>query len=180
MCNDTPFINLAGVGFEAGLVKNATRELKNVFGNIAYMIGGAQQSMQQKPFKCQVQIDDGDKEEIETKIITVANVAPPSSVFAQGFGKIIPDDGLLEVTISTSTDTMGEVDALASLWASSVVQAEVPSKNLIRIRAKTVTVDADPPQRLLLDGEVLEMNPVTFQVIPNGLSVVTPSPDVEK
>lgn len=177
MCNEIPFINLAGVGFEAGLVNNATRELKNAFGNLAYVLGGAQQSLQQKPFRCQLQIDDQEKQTIETKVITVANVAPPGSVFAQGFGKVIPDDGLFEVTIATASGAIEELDALASLWASSVVKSAVPSKHVIRVRAKTITVDCDPPQKILLDGEVLEFNPVTFQIIPGGLTVIAPSPD---
>jgi diacylglycerol kinase family enzyme len=28
-----------------------------------------------------------------------------------------------------------------------------------------------------LDGEVLQINPVTFRIVPNGLHVITPMPD---
>lgn len=179
-CNDTPFINLAGIGFEAGLVDNATRELKNMFGNYAYMIGGAQQALQRNAFKCSITIDDHKTQTIETDVITVANVAPNSSIFAQGFGEVIPDDGLFEVTIATGTNALESLEGLASLWISSVVKAPTISDKILRVRAKTITVDCEPseqPPKLLLDGEVLQMNPVTFQIIPNGIHVITPVPD---
>ena len=181
-CNDTPFINLAGVGFEAGLVDNATRELKNTFGNLAYVLGGAQQALQQKPFKCSIKIDNEETQTIETDVITVANVAPHSSVFAQGFGDVIPDDGLFEITISTGANALESLEGLASLWISSVVKAPSVSDKILRVRAKTLTVncDASPNQpKLLLDGEVLQINPVTFQIIPDGLHVIAPMPDDE-
>ncbi len=182
MCNDIPFINLAGVGFEAGLVDNATRELKNVFGNLAYTIGGVQQTLKQRsPFKCAITIDDHPTQTIETDVITVANVAPNSSIFAQGFGEVIPDDGLFEITISQGSNPLESLEGLASLWISSVVKAPSKSDKILRVRAKTLTVDCDPsnehPPKLLLDGEVLQVNPVTFRIVPNGLHVITPMPD---
>ena len=183
MCNDIPFINLAGVGFEAGLVDNATRELKNVFGNLAYAIGGVQQTLKQAAFKCTITIDDQPTQTIETNVITVANVAPNSSIFAQGFGEVIPDDGLFEITISQGSNPLESLEGLASLWISSVVKAPSKSDKILRVRAKSLTVDCDPsneqPPKLLLDGEVLQINPVTFQIVPNGLHVITPMPDDE-
>jgi len=180
MCNETPFINLAGVGFEAGLVDNATRELKNLFGNVAYMIGGAQQALRQNAFKCSITIDDHKTQTIETDVITVANVAPNSSIFAQGFGEVIPDDGLFEITIATGVNALESLEGLASLWISSVVKAPTMSDKILRVRAKTLTVDCEPseqPPKLLLDGEVLQINPVTFRIVPNGLHVITPVPE---
>lgn len=185
MCNDTPFVNLAGIGFEAGLVDNATRELKNTFGNIAYAIGGLEQALKQHaPFKCDVTIDGHPTKTIEANVITVANVAPNSSVFAQGFGEVIPDDGLFEVTIATGANALESLEGLASLWISSVVKAPSMSDKILRVRAKSLTVDCAPsenqePPKLLLDGEVLQINPVKFQIIPKGLHVVTPMPDDE-
>lgn len=117
MCNEVPFINLAGVGFEAGLVNNATRELKNKFGNIAYMIGGAQQALQQNPFKCSITIDDQPTQELETDCITVANVAPNSSIFAQGFGEVIPDDGMLVMCLCVNGC---DIDSLTRLLSFAI------------------------------------------------------------
>jgi diacylglycerol kinase (ATP) len=39
-CNNVPMILLAGLGFEAGMVTKASRELKNELGNLAYLLAG--------------------------------------------------------------------------------------------------------------------------------------------
>ncbi|MGB1622587.1 MAG: hypothetical protein ACPHAS_07980, partial [Synechococcus sp.] len=40
LCNGKPMILLAGLGFEAGMVDKANRELKNVLGPMAYIFSG--------------------------------------------------------------------------------------------------------------------------------------------
>ena len=93
VCNDRPMILLAGLGFEAGMVDKASRELKNILGPMAYIFSGARQLVDQQPFQATMQID-GNEYQLDTSAITVANAAPATSVMAQGFGEVIPDDGL--------------------------------------------------------------------------------------
>lgn len=174
MCNDIPMILLAGLGFEAGMVDRATREMKNVLGTLAYVLGGAQQLVAQENFSCNIDID-GKTSDLEVGAITVANVAPPTSVLAQGFGEVIPDDGLLDVTIATSKTFLAGLDALASLVASAVVKTPTESENLLCVRAKKVTVSCDPPQKLVIDGEMFDVDPLTFSVLPQALKVVAPA-----
>lgn len=82
-CNDTPMILLAGLGFEAGMVDKATRELKNRLGAFAYILAGVQQFTSQELFQATLEID-GQTSEFATSAITVANVAPPTSVLWGG------------------------------------------------------------------------------------------------
>ena len=93
-------ILLAGIGFEAGMVDKASRELKNILGPMAYIFSGARQFVDQLPFQATMQID-GEQVQIDASAITIANAAPATSVMAQGFGEVIPDDGLLEVIIAS-------------------------------------------------------------------------------
>ncbi|MGK7925196.1 MAG: YegS/Rv2252/BmrU family lipid kinase, partial [Spirulina sp.] len=172
-CNDTPTILLAGVGFEAGMVEKANRELKNQLGSLAYVLSGAQQLFTQEPFKAIVEMD-GETIEFQTGAVTVANAAPPTSVMAQGFGEVIPDDGLLEVTIVATPETGLQVNALASLFASALVKTPSKRKDLICLRTNRLKITTDPPQKLVVDGEILEANPVEFECIPNGLTIFTP------
>jgi len=176
MCNDVPMILLAGLGFEAGMVNNASRGLKNVLGCLAYVLGGAKQVIDQKPFKCRVDID-GTSQEIEATAITVANVAPPTSVLAQGFGEVIPTDGLLDVTIATSHTLIQGVSDLARLLTSAVVKEPTDSETLLCVRAKNIIVDCEPPQKVVIDGEMLNINPINFSIVPGGLKVIAPKED---
>ncbi len=174
-CNDVPMILLAGLGFEAGMVDRATRELKTMLGPLAYVLAGAQQLVAQQPFQARIEID-GAVTEVQAAAITVANVAPGTSVLAQGFGQVIPDDGLLEVTIASPATRLQGLNALASLLASAVVQSPTTHPDLLCLRARRITITTDPPQKLVIDGEILEADPVTFTCLPDALTVFAPLP----
>ncbi|MEB3264884.1 MAG: YegS/Rv2252/BmrU family lipid kinase [Synechococcus sp.] len=175
LCNDTPMVLLAGVGFEAGMVDRATRELKNRLGPLAYVLAGAQQLVNQQPFQAHLEID-GQAITLQASAITVANAAPGTSVLAQGFGRVIPDDGLLEVTIATSTDRLQGLQALASLVASAVVQTPAQHGDLLCLRARRITIATATPQKLVVDGEMLEGDRFCFECLPAGLRVFAPWP----
>jgi YegS/Rv2252/BmrU family lipid kinase len=172
-CNDTPMILLAGLGFEAGMVDRASRELKNRLGPLAYVLAGAQQLVSQQTFHARMEMD-GEILELEAAAITIANAAPATSVLAQGFGLVIPDDGLLEITIATSLSNMQGLHALASLMTSAVVGSATERDDLLCMRAKQITVSTDPPQKLVIDGEILEANPITFSCMPRALTLLAP------
>ena len=164
---------LAGVGFEAGMVNNASRELKNRLGNLAYVFSAAQQFFTQENFNATIELD-GKVLEFQTGAVTVANAAPPTSVSAQGFGEVIPDDGLLEVTIPVSSTILQEINTSATLLASALVKTQLEDENLVCLRTHHLKVTTDPPQPLVVDGEILEANPLEFTCIPKGLTVFSP------
>lgn len=172
-CNDIPMVLLAGVGFEAGMVNNASRELKNRIGTLAYVFSAAQQFFTQEDFNATVELD-GQVLDFKTGAVTIANAAPPTSVSAQGFGEVIPDDGLLEVTIPISNTLLQDFNTSATLLASALVKTQFEDKNLVCIRTQQIKVTTEPPQTLVVDGEVLEANPIEFTCIPKGLTVFSP------
>ena len=174
MCNDIPMILLAGLGFEAGMVDAASRELKNKIGTLAYILGGAQQMITQQPFMCDVVVDGKEYNRLNTTAITVANVAPATSVLAQGFGSVTPDDGLLDVTISTAVDALGGLEAMANLLSAAVIRAPTQTDTLLCVRAQKVSVKCETAQKVVIDGEMFEFDDITFSIVPNGLSVLAP------
>lgn len=174
-CNDTPLILLAGIGFEAGMVDRATRELKTMLGPLAYVLAGAQQLATQEPFQARLTID-GQVTELQSGAITVANVAPATSVLAQGFGQVIPDDGLLEITIASPANRLQGLNAFASLVASAAVRSPTNRPDLLCLRAHAITISTDPPQNLVIDGEILACNPITITCLSGALTVFTPLP----
>ena len=172
-CNDIPMILLAGVGFEAGMVDGASRELKNELGNLAYVLSGVRQLAAAAPFTAILEID-GEVSTVTTNAITVANVAPATSVLAQGLGAVIPDDGLLDVTISTSTTRLQGINALASLMAAAAWGNPTQRDDITCLRTSRIKVTTDPPQKLVIDGEILEANPMEFECLPQALTVFAP------
>ncbi|PSR16594.1 lipid kinase [filamentous cyanobacterium CCP3] len=172
-CNDIPMILLAGVGFEAGMVDGASRQLKNELGNLAYVLSGVRQLAAAAPFTATLEIE-GEVSTVTTNAITVANVAPPTSVLAQGLGEVIPDDGLLEVTISTSTTRLQGINALASLMAAAAWGNPTQRDDITCLRTNRLKITTDPPQKLVIDGEIVEANPVLFECLPQALTVFAP------
>jgi len=175
MVNDMPMILLAGIGFEAGMVENASREVKDVLGPLAYVLGGVKQFFTQEFFKCKFEIDGVKSEIDEVSAITVATAAPPTSMMAQGHGEVIPDDGLLDVTIgSGDTGFVSGLHAMADLAEAAFYHTPTDNEEILCLRAKNVKVSCDPPQKIVVDGELLEMEPINFQVLPGALKVLAP------
>ena len=172
-CNDIPMVLLAGVGFEAGMVSNANREFKDNFGALAYIFSAAQQFFTQEDFNAKIELDD-QVLELRTGAVTVANAAPPTSIMAQGFGEVIPNDGLLDVTIPVSNTLLEGINTSATLLRSALVKSQVENGNLVCLRTNRLKLTTDPPQTLVVDGEILEANPIEFICIPKGLTVFSP------
>jgi diacylglycerol kinase (ATP) len=173
-CNGLPMILLAGVGYEAETVDLASRELKNQWGAMAYLMAGWQTLGVQEPFDAEIEAE-GETYHVQASAITVANAAPPTSVLAQGAGQVIYDDGLLDITIATSETKMQAVTTMVKMLGSALVGADAQQQNVLHGRAKEITITTTPPQKVVVDGEVIGMTPIHLECIPNGLTVLAPS-----
>lgn len=173
-CNGLPMILLAGVGYEAEAVDLASRELKNQWGAMAYLMAGWQTLDTQQPFEAEIEAD-GETYHIQASAITVANAAPPTSVLAQGAGQVIYDDGLLDITIGTSETKMQAVTTMVKMLGSALVGADAQQQNVLHGRAKDIKITTTPPQKVVVDGEVIGTTPIYIECIPNGLSVLAPT-----
>lgn len=172
-CNGKPYILLAGIGFEAEMVDRANRELKNRLGVLAYLLAGVQQFQEQTAFKAVIDID-GELTEVQTGTITVANAAPATSVLAQGFGQVIVDDGLLDVTIATPKTRLQGLNTLTSLFASALVNTPTQREDIIRLRTERVRITTEPTQKVVIDGEIVTAEAVEFECLPKALTVLAP------
>ncbi|MCA1993728.1 MAG: methylglyoxal synthase [Coleofasciculus sp. S288] len=177
-CNEFPTILLVGIGFEAEMVERANREVKNRFGALAYIFAGIQQLNEQQLFTTQIEIE-GVINEFQAGAVTIANAAPPTSVLAQGIGQVIADDGLLDVTIATSSTRLQAVNAMLNLFGSALIKTEPNHPDIIHLRTKRLKVITDPPQKVVVDGEIIGTTPVEIECIPSGLTVFT-APRVEE
>jgi diacylglycerol kinase family enzyme len=78
-------------------------------------------------------------------------------------------DGLLDVIVVTRSDLPG----IVSLIANVVSGSETPNI-LQRWQVNEVTIVADPPQPVQVDGELLRKTPVTARVLPKAVRVIVP------
>ncbi|MGB3495131.1 MAG: methylglyoxal synthase [Elainellaceae cyanobacterium] len=178
-CNDRPMILLAGIGFEAELVERANRELKDQWGTLAYLMAGWQQLDEQEIFDVEAEIE-GQTHHLQAGAITIANAAPPTSVLAQGIGQVIFDDGLLDVTMVTADSKLQAIRSMIGAFGAALIKTPLEQPNLVHTRLKRIVVKTDPPQKLVVDGEVVGTTPVEVECIPKGLTVLVPKPQGNK
>ena len=58
--------------------------------------------------------------------------------------------------------------------ASSVIRGIGAEQTLLHWRAREVTVVADPPQHIQVDGEMIEPGPINASIDPGALKVIVP------
>jgi diacylglycerol kinase (ATP) len=173
-CNGLPMILLAGIGFEAETVERANREVKDRLGALAYIFAGVQQLNEQQMFTTQIEVE-GTVSEFQAAAITIANAAPPTSVLAQGFGQVIPDDGLLEVTIGAPITKLQAINTVIQLFGAALTKVAPNREDIVCLRAKRLKVTTEPEQKVVVDGEIIGTTPVEIECIPGGLTVFTPT-----
>lgn len=177
-CNDQPMILLAGIGLEANTIGETDRDSKQRFGFLAYLSTAVQQLQNLQPFEAT--LDFGDRQETfqEVLAITVANLAPSTSILAQGTGQVSAQDALLDVTILTRADegeVLGVLSASYELFQAALQANPAEHPQIQSWRTAQLTVTTPAPQGLLVDGELLEQTTTTrFQVLPRSLWVQLP------
>jgi YegS/Rv2252/BmrU family lipid kinase len=173
-CNDKPMVLLAGIGFEAETVELADREAKNRFGMLAYVFAGLQQLQNMKTFEVEIETEDK-VVKVSAAAVTVANAAPPTSILAQGSGGILVDDGLLDVTIVAPANKAGAVTAAYQLFQAASSGSATERNDIGYLRANRFKISANPPQKVVLDGEMIGTTPVDVVCIPQGLTIFVPA-----
>lgn len=172
-CNQLPLILLAGIGYEAETIEKADREAKNRWGSLAYIMAGWQQLDDQQLFEAEIEIE-GKIRTFQAGAITIANAAPPTSVLAQGIGEVVVNDGLLDITIATVDNKIQAVTTILSMLGATLIKTSAELDNIVHLRSHKVKISANPPQKVVLDGEIIGNTPLEIECIPQGLTVFAP------
>jgi YegS/Rv2252/BmrU family lipid kinase len=173
-CNGKPMVLLAGIGFEAETVERTDRKAKNRFGMLAYVLAGVQELSDFKSFETRIETEDK-VITFDAAAITIANAAPPTSVLAQGPAELVVDDGLLDVTIVAPANSIGAIAAAFNLLQSADSDATINRSDTGYLRARSIKVTTNPPQEVVLDGELIGYTPVEVECIPGGLTILVPT-----
>jgi YegS/Rv2252/BmrU family lipid kinase len=173
MCNGKPMVLLAGIGFEAEVVEKADRESKNRLGMMAYIVAGVQQLREFETFEVTIETDEK-VVTVTAAAVTIANAAPPTSILAQGPAGIIYDDGLLDLTVVAPQTRAGAVASAYHLLQTALRGDAAERDDIGYLRAQRIKVTTDPPQKVVLDGEVIGTMPIEVECVPGGLTILVP------
>ncbi|MEM8637621.1 MAG: hypothetical protein AAGG51_02205 [Cyanobacteria bacterium P01_G01_bin.54] len=77
-------------------------------------------------------------------------------------------------TIGTSKTRLEGMNALASLFAAAIVNSPSNREDVVCLRTPCLTLTTEPSQRLTIDGEMHQANPIVFECLPASLRVLVP------
>ncbi|MFT4037949.1 MAG: YegS/Rv2252/BmrU family lipid kinase [Thermomicrobiales bacterium] len=170
---DRCFVHMAGAGFDAEIFRGANPDLKRLLGWVAYLPAAAA-ALRLAPSDVTIQTDDA-VVQARSPLVLVANGASAVAPSFRLHPSIAVDDGWLDVLIFTAT-TPAQVAATIGHLGSMRLDR---SPHVVWQRARSVTISADPPLSVELDGDLHGSTPREFGILPRGLRVLIPAPTDE-
>jgi YegS/Rv2252/BmrU family lipid kinase len=164
----THFLLRVGLGFAARKVEIADRDLKDRYGIMAYSIGALKALTDTQPAHYRLTLDG---QQFETQGFTcLVDNAGNIGFAGLGLKSILVDDGLLDVIIVRDTRIRSWIALGAGLGG-----AQLNPEYILHWQAREITIDADPPQPVQLDGELAGETPVSIQVAPGIVRILAPA-----
>lgn len=173
VCNGLPMVLLAGIGFEAETVDLADRDAKNRLGMLAYVLAGLKQVGNLNQFEVEIELEDKIIA-VSAAAITIANAAPPTSILAQGSAGVVFDDGMLDLTIVAPATPLIAIATAFDLLSSTLRGTASQREDVGFLRSKQFKITTTPPQKVVLDGEIIGTTPIDVECIPGGLTIFVP------
>jgi diacylglycerol kinase (ATP) len=170
------FALLAGAGFDAAVMAAATRELKERWGFGAYVFAAVKEALSATPTRFRLRVDDQELE-VDAVSVMVANVGELFSHWIPIRLPLVPrprsswQDGLLDVVVLAPRKFP---EFAAVLWRAAHRQFGGDDR-LIHFQAREVTIDAEPPIAVQIDGDPAGHTPVTARAVAGALRVLLPA-----
>src|SRR5438105_14094431 len=164
--NQKFFVQLAGVGLDAQVVKETSAQLKRNFGPLSYLISAAQVAARQPP---RLFIHSDDAPIKEGSFVLVGNGRLYGGPFPF-FKHAVIDDGLLDVIVFKRLGYLEITKYLQDVIFSSDIRVpEIEYFQTSRLR-----VESDQSVPVEVDGELIGNCPVDFSLHEQSLRVLVP------
>jgi diacylglycerol kinase (ATP) len=166
--NEKYFVQLAGVGLDAQVVKETSLAFKRSFGPLSYLISAAQIAARQPP-KLFIESEHTSVE--EGSFVLVGNGRLYGGPFPF-FKQAVINDGLFDVVVFKRLGYLEIIRYLQDVVFSADIK--VPEIEYFQTRQLRITSEQDVP--LELDGELAGNCPVDFRIRKRALRVLAPTP----
>jgi YegS/Rv2252/BmrU family lipid kinase len=147
---DRKFVVMAGLGFDAAIMRDAPEGLKKALGWPAYVVS-AGKHLRGRGIRVAITVDDGETMHRRVRSVVVGNVGKLQAGIPL-LPDAAPDDGLLDVVVIAPRNVLD----WGRLVGRVVRRADVPDRKMERHRGTHVLVETSRAQPRQLDGDVIE------------------------
>ena len=164
--DDRKFAVMAGLGFDAAMMRDAPEGLKKAVGWPAYIVSAAKH-LRGRGMRVTITIDDGTPLHRRVRTVVVGNVGK-----LQGNIPLLPDaepdDGILDVVVIATRNVVDWVRVTGRV----VRRAHVPDRRMERFTCQHVLIETSHAQPRQLDGDVIdEGKRMDIRIEPRALKV---------
>lgn len=185
LVNGRSFVNACSLGLASAITRRLTPELKRRAGKLAYPVAAAAELLKHRPFHVRLTTDAGVRE-LDVLHLVVGNGR------YHGAGNVTVPDATLDdhrlnvylVAASPAEDgaedtglgRLRDVAALARVGLKLRSGEHVEHPGVSCTDTRRLVLEADPPQEINADGELVGQTPATFELLPGALKVYAPAP----
>ena len=162
------FVQLAGVGFDAQVVKETSRALKRNFGPLSYLVSAAQIAARRPP---RIEIESEHARTKHGSFVLIGNGRLYGGPFPF-FKKAVIDDGLFDVLLFKRLNYVEIVRYMQDvIFSPKITSREVEYFQTTSLRVTSHGHDVP----VEIDGELIGNCPVEFRIRKRALRVLAPA-----
>ncbi len=165
------FLVLTGTGYDARTAQTVNEGIRHLSGPLAYVWGAILTLRTFEPFALRLTLDDDSPRNVEAMFVSFANAETTGGGMRIAPGALA-DDGCLDICLVETVSKPALLYQLTQVFSGKHVHHPA----VTMLRARTISVDADPPQPLLIDGEVCGTTPAKITLLPGALPFLVPGP----
>jgi YegS/Rv2252/BmrU family lipid kinase len=147
---DRRFVVMAGLGFDAAMMRDAPEGLKKTVGWPAYVVS-ATKHLRGRGIRVTLTLDDAEPLQRRVRTVVVGNVGKLQGNIPL-LPDAVPDDGVLDVVVIATRNVLD----WARVGTRVLRRADVPDRRMERFTAKHIVIEASESQPRQLDGDVIE------------------------
>ena len=160
------FAIVAGAGWDARMIEDAPREIKNRLGFLAYIISGVKHLFTLSRSDVTLEVD-GKEHHFRAHTVMLINVGEIADANIK-VGNSNPFDGKLDLAVVVPNTLGGILRLVLRLITGNFENY----RDLQTFAAERVRVSATPPLEVQIDGETLGHTPFSAEVVPSGARLV--------
>lgn len=162
------FINVAGLGFDAQVVKKSNKQKdKGKSGKALYLLNLLTSLFSYKAIQADIKIDGKDKRsDLFSMNVGICKFSGGGMLQVPD---AIADDGLFDVTIINSIGKFEVIRNVKNLYDGSFIK----HRRVDTYRGINIKVEAASPVYVEVDGEITGHTPAEFIIVPQALKIIS-------